>query len=93
MPRDVVVVLAYWRPNYISQCLDALSKCEGIEDMQVLISQDDRVELPKNRRYFHDETTAKIKIALSLFKSAELVKMAPHSFSRTTDQTAGVENE
>lgn len=35
-----ITILAYNRPHYLEQCLDALAKCRGIEEYGILISVD-----------------------------------------------------
>ena len=36
----LVLILAYNRPAYLKQCLDALAKCRGVEDYVVVLSVD-----------------------------------------------------
>lgn len=85
--RDIVIVLAYWRQNYIDRCFECLRDCDGIDSKEVWIFQDDRASLPQNRREAHRITSTKIAASLAHFQEARFIQRAPHEFSRTTDES------
>lgn len=83
--KDIVVVTAYWRPQYVAKCLQALRDCDGIADKEVWVFQDDRDSLTSLYRPGHAETTDTIKSVPDLY--ARFVQRPPHDFD-TTGQTA-----
>jgi len=77
MPKDIVVVTAYWRHLYVKQCLETLADCLGIENKEVWVFQDDRACLSPFRRSLHTETTRQI---IESGKYSRFVRRAPHDY-------------
>jgi hypothetical protein len=74
--RDIVVVAAFWRSNYIVECLKHLNLASGIADKEIWVFQDDRIDLPSNRRPHFDLTTDLIASNHDLWR--RFVRRQPH---------------
>lgn len=83
MPEDVVVVLAYWRPDYIGKCLDSLLSCPEIQNTQVAVFQDSRVNLPENRASLFSSTTKIVKSYAEKFSRFHFMERPAHDFDMT----------
>jgi hypothetical protein len=78
--KDAVVVLAYWRPDYIGKCLECLLACPEISDTEVFIFQDSRKSLPANRAELFPVTTEIIENYVHRFAHAAFSQQPDHTY-------------
>jgi len=74
---DVVVVLAYWRPDYIARCLECLTEAKAHQ--KIWVFQDDRIDLPKDKRDAHSLT--RDIISQNSDKWDRFIQRVPHDFT------------
>lgn len=78
--RDVVVILAYWRPEYIGQCLENLLRCPESQDVQIAVFQDSRIALPDNRTSLFFQTAGIIESYSKFFPNFYFTQRINHDF-------------
>lgn len=86
--RDIVIVPVYWRSNYILHALECLRACEGIENKDVRIYQDDRFDLPQNKRAEWLFTREISQLWVS-YRNLDwkFRQLPPHEFTRVADDS------
>lgn len=81
--KDIVIVPTYYRPEYLSLCLEYLSKAKGIQNMEIWVCQDFR-EHDEHRHFIEEQWTAAVIDDWRTKLSIRFIRSAPHSYSGNT---------
>lgn len=81
--NDIVLVPTYYRPEYLSLCLEYLSKARGIETKEVWVCQDFR-QHDEHRHYIEEQWTAAVIDDWRKKLSIRFIRSTPHIFQGNT---------
>ncbi len=76
---DIVLVPTYYRPEYLSLCLEYLSKARGIQDKEIWVCQDFR-EHDEHRHYLEEQWTAAVLDDWKTKLPVRFIRRGKHSF-------------
>lgn len=79
--KDIVIVLAYWRPNYLPRCFECLFNCPDISNKEIWFFQDTRECLSDWRKPLLQQV---FNIAKS-WSPSRLVQRNAHDFCMRSD--------
>lgn len=81
--NDIVLVPTYYRPEYLSLCLEYLSKARGIENKEIWVLQDFR-QHDEHRHFLEEQWTAAVIEDWRTKLSIRFIRSAPHIFQGNT---------